>query len=129
MAFVHPVYGLLGYYFDYYLHPPLQWWGKDLPDLRWSLAISVVTVSAFFLRQNILPELRVKQFPQTKWLILLVFTSLLVTLSPLPVWQEKSWEKVFELAKLASLSSVSLFKYSSQFISILLYALSDPQHA
>jgi O-antigen ligase len=42
----HPVYGLYGYIAVFYLHPPSRWWGVFLPDFRWSLVASAVTLIA-----------------------------------------------------------------------------------
>ena len=36
-TFHEPFWGVATYLIDYYVHPPLQWWGDELPDLRWSL--------------------------------------------------------------------------------------------
>ena len=41
-----PIWGLFVYIAVFYLHPPLRWWGKDLPDLRWSLTAAIVTLLA-----------------------------------------------------------------------------------
>jgi len=90
-AFVHPIYGVYGYFLDYYGHPPMRWWGKALPELRWSLIIALVTLAAFLIRKYSLPELRVKSHPQSKWLVLLILTTFLVTVSPLAVWRNKDY--------------------------------------
>jgi O-antigen ligase len=42
----HPMYGLYGYIAVFYLHPPSRWWGVFLPDFRWSLVASLVTLLA-----------------------------------------------------------------------------------
>ena len=96
---VHPIYGLYAYFLDYYEHPPLRWWGKSLPDLRWSLLIAGVVIVAYFVRRTLLTEVRVREFPQTKWLLFFVLYSFIVTLSPLAVWKEESWEASITLAK------------------------------
>jgi hypothetical protein len=44
--FRHPVYGLYGYVALFYLHPPDRWWASGLPDLRWTLTASIVTLLA-----------------------------------------------------------------------------------
>lgn len=102
MAFVNPAYGLYAYFLDYYAHPPLRWWGKALPDLRWSLIIAVVTLVAFLFNQNRLSRLKTEPHPQTKWLIMFVLTTFLVT-HTVAVLQETSWDNAVELAKLAVL--------------------------
>ena len=40
----HAFWGLYTYIAVFYLHPPMRWWGQDLPDLRWSLTAAVVTL-------------------------------------------------------------------------------------
>ena len=46
-AFVkHTRFGLYTYLAVFYLHPPIRWWGASLPDLRWSLVASIVTLVA-----------------------------------------------------------------------------------
>src|SRR5215510_14701243 len=99
LAFVHPVGGLFAYFLDYYAHPPIRWWGKSLPDLRWSLTISIVTLLAFFIKRDKLPEMKIKSFPQTKWLLLIVVNAIFVT-SIFSVSPEQSWNYTFDLAKL-----------------------------
>ncbi|HKS56438.1 MAG TPA: O-antigen ligase family protein [Steroidobacteraceae bacterium] len=42
----HPIWGLYGYIAVFYLHPPSRWWGAFLPDMRWSLVASAVTLIA-----------------------------------------------------------------------------------
>lgn len=102
LAFVHPIGGLFAYFLDYYAHPPLRWWGKALPDLRWSLSIAIVTLVAFFIKRYKLPELNIKNHPQTKWFILIVLNALIITYT-MAVSPEKSWQYTLDLAKLAVL--------------------------
>ena len=45
-----PIFGLYAYFFAFYLHAPSRWWGKGLPDVRWSLLAAAVTLVAIFLR-------------------------------------------------------------------------------
>ena len=44
--FVHPRWGLYTYLAVFYLLPPIRWWGRDLPGIRWSLVAAIVTVLA-----------------------------------------------------------------------------------
>ncbi len=46
----HPIYGLLTYVGEFYLHPPSRWWGDLLPDLRWSLIAAAATVCGLAFR-------------------------------------------------------------------------------
>jgi len=48
----HPIYGLVTYVAEYYLHPPSRWWGESLPDLRWSLLAAGVTALAVMIRKK-----------------------------------------------------------------------------
>jgi O-antigen ligase len=44
-----PIWGLYIYFFAFYFHAPSQWWGKALPDLRWSLLAALVTLIALLM--------------------------------------------------------------------------------
>jgi probable O-glycosylation ligase (exosortase A-associated) len=101
-SFVNPAYGLYAYFLDYYGHPSLRWWGKGLPDLRWSFTIALVTLVAFILNQNKPSTEKSESHPQTKWLIMFILTALLVT-PTVAVDKVKSFENTLELAKLAIL--------------------------
>ncbi len=99
MAFVHPIYGLLAYFLTYYQLPKLRWWGKRaLPNLRWSLIISLVLMAGYVLKQRSMPTLRIKKHPQTKWLVLLIVNAVFVS-AALGVWPEKTWENTMEMIK------------------------------
>jgi probable O-glycosylation ligase (exosortase A-associated) len=102
MAFVNPAYGLFGYFLDYYAHPPLRWWGDELPDLRWSLIISVITVVSVLIHQTKLLQFKTEPHRQAKWLIMLVLTSMMVT-PTMAVVKDQSLDKTIELIKLAIL--------------------------
>jgi probable O-glycosylation ligase (exosortase A-associated) len=82
---------------DYYAHPPLRWWGKALPDYRWSLTIAVITLIAFLLKRNSLPKLHIKKHPQTKWLILFLLNAFAVT--PIAVWEEENKQLIEVIIK------------------------------
>jgi len=47
----HAIYGLLLYMAVLYLHPQTQWWGYDLPDLRWSLLAAALAFAATFVHR------------------------------------------------------------------------------
>ena len=102
MAFVNPAYGLFGYFLDYYAHPPLRWWGDELPDLRWSLIVSFVTLVGLLIHSAKLPGVKPESNRQVKWLVMLVVTSILVT-PTMAVVKEQSWDKTIEIIKLAIL--------------------------
>src|SRR5262245_61503577 len=52
-----PIYGLLTYLWAFYNSPPDRWWGESLPDLRWSLVASMVTLIAITQKQSTLTRL------------------------------------------------------------------------
>jgi hypothetical protein len=53
LAFLrHPVWGLYGYLWVFYNHPPARWWGSELPDLRLSLIAAIVTAVAMMLHHR-----------------------------------------------------------------------------
>jgi len=96
-----PSYGVITYIFEYYHHPPLHWWGKSLPDLRWSLLISLVALIAYLLRSGSCPYSFLKA-PSTKWfLMLLVPVWLVANFSA--VLPEKSLEDATNYTKLVLL--------------------------
>jgi probable O-glycosylation ligase (exosortase A-associated) len=88
LSIFHPIYGLFTYFMTYYAHPPLRWWGKQLPDYRWSLIVAAITLIAFLIRRNDFPKLIVKSHPQTKWLVLFVLNALMV--STMAFWGEEN---------------------------------------
>ncbi len=97
---IHPIYGLAIYFLDYYSHPPLRWWGKGVPDLRWSLLAAAVLFLAYNVRRSaILYDLRVTTFPQTKWFLAFLGYAWLITLSPLAVWKAQSYQMAIILTK------------------------------
>lgn len=79
-AFINPYYGLLTYIFEYFNHPPMHWWGKYLPHLRWSLTVALVTFIAMFVKRKF-PQMinNVIQNSQFKWLILLLINMAIIT--------------------------------------------------
>jgi hypothetical protein len=87
MSFVNPLYGLLAYVFEYYLRPSLHWWGEPLPNLRWSLLISLVVGASYALRRHSLPELRPLANKALPWLMCLGAIMVLVTLGPAVSYQ------------------------------------------
>lgn len=44
-----PLWGIFIYFMCFYAHAPSQWWGNYLPNLRWSLIASIVTMIALFI--------------------------------------------------------------------------------
>src|ERR1051325_12090275 len=52
-TWANPLYGLMGVMTEYYRRPSLQWWGDELPRLRWNFIVTLVfAVSAIFAAMN-----------------------------------------------------------------------------
>ncbi|UCG13977.1 MAG: O-antigen ligase family protein [Deltaproteobacteria bacterium] len=71
MTFRYPYIGIATYIFLWHNHPPYMWWGDPLPDLRWSLVISVVTLISLIINYNGLPSLRKSNYTLIWWLVAL----------------------------------------------------------
>ena len=39
-----PIFGLYAYLLAFYAHPPAQWWGHALPDLRWAFLAGIISL-------------------------------------------------------------------------------------
>lgn len=50
--FRRPMFGLYAYLTALYLHPPSNWWGEALPDLRWSLIAAVATLTSVLIHNR-----------------------------------------------------------------------------
>ncbi len=100
-SFWGPFYGLLAYLLDYYAHPPLHWWGKGLPDLRWSLLAAVVLLLTYLFNGYSLFDTMIVRHPQTKWLVCFLIVALSVT--PFAVSVDRSVHYLKDIAKLTLL--------------------------
>lgn len=64
-----PIWGIYIYFFCFYFHAPSQWWGQALPDIRWALIASFVTLISLFMYP---PKegFRFWQFRENRWLVI-----------------------------------------------------------
>lgn len=69
LAFKHPYFGIATYVFEWHNHPPYMWWGKALPDLRWSLLISVATLVSLIINYKKLAPLYKPKYNLIWWLV------------------------------------------------------------
>ncbi len=69
LTFRHPYFGIATYIFEWHNHPPYMWWGKALPDLRWSLLISVVTLISLIINYKKLRPLFNPKYGLIWWLV------------------------------------------------------------
>jgi putative inorganic carbon (hco3(-)) transporter len=91
LAAINPLSGLITYLFEYYLHPPLHWWGDPLPNLRWNLMIAVATTLSFFAYRSSLPEMLDISNKALRYLlalgVLMVVVSATVAVNPALSWE------------------------------------------
>lgn len=89
MAIRHPIFPLVAYLTFYYMPPHFNWWGRYLPDLRYSmLAAFVLGLSVFLTRSSVEP-LKEEKNPARLWLLLLGLNTIVVTAWALQ--QARSW--------------------------------------
>jgi hypothetical protein len=74
-TWVDPMYGLLGVFTEYYRRPGLQWWGNELPRLRWNLIVTAIFAASVLLKYN---ELR--PLPKVHKLTIIFFVAFAVNL-------------------------------------------------
>lgn len=65
----HPYFGIATYIFEWHNHPPYMWWGSHLPDLRWSLLVSIVTLISLLINYKKLKPLRGAKYNLIWWLV------------------------------------------------------------
>lgn len=80
LSLLEPFYALVAYLVDYYAHPPLRWWGRALPDLRWSLLAAGVLLFAYLLKGRSPLDSGIVRHGQTKWLLGYLAVASVVTL-------------------------------------------------
>jgi hypothetical protein len=97
-SFVNPVFGTVGYLFEYYLRPSLHWWGAGIPDWRWNFLIAAVLTLTFVARRRSLPDIGpAKKGPGICLAGLLL---VMVMVYPMAADRELSWDKTVEYSKL-----------------------------
>ena len=98
-SFINPLYGTLGYLFEYYLRPSMHWWGEPLPDLRWNFTIAAVLTFTFLLRRSSLPDIGPARRGPGLCLAGMLFIMLLVTPTT-AVNPSLSWNSTTNFSKL-----------------------------
>ena len=95
LTLYHPIYGVLLYFFEWHNHPPYWWWGRDLPDPRWSFLIAILLVVSVIINRKKLPELAKFEFKPLIWIVLLVINcymvSYLFALDPESSFKKSEW--------------------------------------
>ena len=68
------------YIWEWHNHPPYWWWGKDLPDLRWSLSIAVLTLGSALFHKSKLKSLIEPEYKPMIWLTFFILNAGLVSM-------------------------------------------------
>ncbi|MCB0288548.1 MAG: hypothetical protein KDE57_17980, partial [Calditrichaeota bacterium] len=99
LTFYNPVFGVLTYIFEWHNHPPYFWWGNDLPDLRWSYSIAIVTVISLFINSGSLKKRVLKaDYKPLIWMVLMVTNMALVS-TYAAIIPEISFERTIDVIK------------------------------
>ena len=101
LAFLHPIYPFVSYLVFYYAPPHVNWWGRFLPELRFSLLASLVMLGALALRAGQLEPLKEEKNPALLWLLLFGLNTVVVTAWALD--RARSWIWTVALLKLVLL--------------------------
>jgi probable O-glycosylation ligase (exosortase A-associated) len=95
MALIHPIYPLVSYLTFYYMPPHVNWWGRFVPDLRFSLLASAVLAASIFLKNSSLERLKSDKNPALPWLLLFGLNTVIVTLWALDRVRSWNWTVTF----------------------------------
>jgi len=111
LSFVNPVFGMMGYFVEYYRRPELQWWRREVPDWRWNMIIAVIWGISFALRRGSLRQLRPIKNLALPWLLSLNVLMVLVTaaLAVAPLLSQHwtiQWTKLALIVPLLMIGSV-----------------------
>jgi len=119
-----PIWGLMTYIFIYYNIPSHQWWGNQVPDLRWSLLAAAVTIaSCFFYSRELTSKAWLHNRLGFTLLILLAWMLIQASFTPDPT---RSWTKAYDFFRYVLIfflinKIISNFKYYKFFVYSILY--------
>ncbi|MFP7753819.1 O-antigen ligase family protein [Thermodesulfobacteriota bacterium B35] len=89
-----PIWGLLTYAFIYFNIPSHQWWGGQVPDLRWSMLAAVLVIASCFFHARDLAS--TPFFRNPLGLILLALLAWMMIIAPFTPDPARSWAKVYD---------------------------------
>jgi len=95
----NPYYGIATYIFEWHNHPNYQWWGGEVPDLRWSYLIAIVTLISWIMNRKKLDPLHEPDYKPLIWLALFVLNSFVVS-TFFAVLPDDSFSNAEELLKI-----------------------------
>jgi hypothetical protein len=75
----HPIFPMMAYLIFYYMPPHLNWWGKQVPDLRYSLLAAAVITLSVFLNGGSVERMKKERNPAMAWMLAWGANSVLVT--------------------------------------------------
>lgn len=102
LNFRDPIFGLLTYLWEYYNHPPLRWWGNQVPDWRWSLLMGTMLLVSYTLHGKTLFRREIFRHRQTQWLVgFFIITALVTTFLAIDPVRSRGY--VLDLGKLTVL--------------------------
>lgn len=106
LTFYNPVYGVMTYVFEWHNHPNYFWWGRALPDLRWSFLIAFLTMASWAMNKTRLKPMYKPSYAPVGWIFAMSFNMFLVTLfaAVLPGIGGPSWDKFLEIFKIGIFS-------------------------
>lgn len=99
LTIYNPLYGLVTYIFEWHNHPPYWWWGKDLPNIRWSFSIALMTMISVFFNRKKLRKLENLNFKPVIWLVLFVLNAYFVSFIA-AILPKESMRKAEDLLKI-----------------------------
>ena len=102
LSFRDPIFGLLAYLFEYYNHPPLRWWGTELPAWRWSLVMGSILLASYTVRGKTIFRREIFRHWQTRWLMVFLVIAMIAT-ALVAIDPVRSRGYVLDLVKLAVL--------------------------
>lgn len=76
---IHPIYPMVSYLVYYFAPPQFHWWGRVIPDLRFSLTASAVVWLSVLLHQHQLEEVKRERNVALPWYVLYAMNTTLVT--------------------------------------------------
>ncbi len=102
LSFRDPIFGLLAYMWEYYNHPPMRWWGDELPDLRWSFLVASMLLASYSFHGKTIFRREIFRHKSTQWLLIMLGIAAIVT-AFLAIDPERSRGYVVDIFKLTLL--------------------------
>lgn len=96
LTFRNPYFGVLTYIFEWHNHPPYFWWGDEVPDLRWSFTIALVTLISWAINRHKLGDQDNPDYRPAIWVALMLLNMYFVS-SLHAVLPEDSYAKATDM--------------------------------